>query len=330
MNHAMKYRTAAWLLGAAASLCSACDDDANKPADHVEHASSDAGTSPDAAGDAGDAKLSETFLAPGPDGFQTLVVGSWELPAGTELYRCVRFTLPQDLTVAAFRSLSPIGTHHTLITVADDPSEPDGAFDCDALTGGIRSVTASGVGSNDVELPEGIAMELKAGQQLVLNLHLVNPQDTPLRGQSGILMRQMPEDEVEQRAESLMAGTIKLDLPAGETTTQRGTCTMTGETNLFAVVPHMHSLGVHLKVTAHSSVMGDVVLTDRPYDFDSQLTYMLDQRVPMKAGDKVDVDCTYTNPSDHTVQFGNGSKDEMCYAGLYRYPALGGIYVCIQ
>jgi hypothetical protein len=330
---ATKVRTAAWLLGALSSMFCACAQQGVKAAEQPER--SDAGERSDAAPSppshaAASAAISEEFLADAADGFQTLVVGSWELPAASELYRCVRFTLPQDLTVGAFRSLGPIGTHHTLITVADDSTEPDGAADCDALTGGIHSVTAAGVGSNDVEMPESVGMALKAGQQLVLNLHLVNPADEPLRGQSGILVRQMAPEAVAQRAESLMAGTIKLELPAGQTTTQRGTCTMSGETTLFAVVPHMHALGVHLKVVAHSSVVGDVVLSDQPYDFGSQLTYLLDEHVPMHAGDKVDVDCTYANPTDHTVRFGNGSADEMCYAGLYRYPALGDIYVCIQ
>ena len=328
MKLATKFRSAGWLLGAVSLLFCACDEEADEATSRPKPP--DAGEISDASDAHAPAEISEEFLAPAGDGFQTLVVGSWEVPAASELYYCVRFTLPQDLTIGAFRSLSPLGTHHTLITVADDAFAPDGAFECDALTGGIHSVTAAGVGSNDVEMPEGIGMELKTGQQLVLNLHLVNPNDTPLRGQSGILMRLMAADTVEHRAESLMAGTIKLELPAKETTTQRGTCTMAGETTLFAVVPHMHALGVHLKVVAHSSVMGDVVLTDRPYEFGSQLTYPLDERVPMKKGDKVDVDCTFANPNDHMVKFGNGSADEMCYAGLYRYPALGDIYVCIQ
>lgn len=272
----------------------------------------------------------EGFLADAGDGWQTLVVGSWEIPAQQETYRCVRFTLPKNIAVGSFRALSPIGTHHTLLTIADSTGMPDGFNTCDAGTNGTQEIAGSGVGTNDFSMPEGVAVELKAGQQLILNLHLFNVTDEPIRGTSGTLIKLVADKDIKQRAEGVLAGTISLDLPAGEMSTMHGTCTLQDDVTLFAATPHMHQLGTYLKAVAHSSVSGDVVLHAGPYRFDEQRIYSLDDQVQMKAGDTLDVDCTYLNTTDQTVKFGNSSKAEMCFAGVYWYPAMGHQFVCIK
>jgi hypothetical protein len=127
-----------------------------------------------------------------------------------------------------------------------------------------------------------------------------------------------------------MAGTTHIEIPAGETAVEHGSCTLAQDATLFAVAPHMHRLGVHLKAVAQSSRQGDVSLRDDDYSFDSQLTYMLDQQVEMRAGDKMLVDCTYDNTTDRRVFYGSSTLDEMCFATVYRYPAGDGFFVCTE
>jgi len=86
-------------------------------------------------------------------GWTTFIEGKWQIAPGTETYRCVRTTLDHDFTVNKFRSLSPKGTHHTVLTVESDPTEPDGMTECEASTNGPSAVFGSGVGTNDYELP---------------------------------------------------------------------------------------------------------------------------------------------------------------------------------
>ena len=105
---------------------------------------------------------------------------------------------------------------------------------------------------------------------------------------------------------------------------------MTHDSTLFAVSPHMHQLGIHLKAVAHSSMAGEVVLMDKPYSFDEQLVYPLDKEVPMKKGDTVHVECTYQNTTNKPVMFGESSLSEMCFAGVYRYHAGAPGFVCVR
>lgn len=264
------------------------------------------------------------------DGWKTLVTGKWEVPAGEEMYQCVRFTVPQTVTIAAFRALSPPGTHHTLLTVSDTATEADGVGKCSGGSSGNRNISGSGVGTTDFVFPAGVGIQLKQGQQLLLNLHLFNVSDKPITGMSGTLIKVIEESAVKQYAEGILAGPFSLNIPAGGPTVQSGTCTVSHDVNIFGVGPHMHKLGIHLKAVAHSSVMGDIVLSDKPYDFDTQIIYPLAQEVPMKKGDTISVECTYMNPTGQTVKFGESTLDEMCFAGLYQYPAGSNGFLCVR
>ena len=42
------------------------------------------------------------------------------------------------------------------------------------------------------------------------------------------------------------------------------------------------------------------------------------------------VDCTHRNTTDKTVTFGESTLSEMCFAGLYRYPADGSSFGCVD
>jgi hypothetical protein len=197
--------------------------------------------------------------------------------------------------------------------------------ECDAATLGTQNLFGAGVGGMPRQLPEGLAMKLQAGSQLLLNLHLFNVTDQPLSGHSGSWIREIDEKDVKTLADGVVAGPVKLSVPPGRSMTT-GTCTFNRDGTLFGIMPHMHQLGVAMRVVAHSPARADVVLFDGPYSFDNQVTYPIDM-LKFQAGDTVDITCIYENPTDQTRHWGESTKDEMCVAGLGRFPA-GGQSVC--
>ena len=266
---------------------------------------------------------------PSSDGeWRTLLTGEWTLPQGTEGYSCVRHTMTEDLWVNGFEAISPHGTHHTLLTVGE-PNAPDGLTKCNAGTNRTYSVYGSGVGPERLEFPPGIALKIPKGTQLLLNLHLFNTGDADLSGNSGTLVRTIAESEVTTIAEGVLAGTIAIDIPPQQTTTTTGWCTMSSDVTLFAVAPHMHQLGIYEKVTAESSAVGEVPLFDGPYNFDDQ-SYHLIEPLNLAKGDRVRVECTHRNTTNQPVTFGESSLAEMCFAGMYRYPADGSPFICVD
>jgi hypothetical protein len=303
-----------------------CDDYRPEPSDASMGTGPGVGDSEGAAGSG--APAASQWLAESDDGWRRLIVGEWEIPAETETYRCVRLTVPEDVYVRGLRPISPVGTHHTVLSVSDTATQPDGLTECTAFDNGQRMIGGSGVGTEPVMYPDGIAYALRAGEQLMLNLHLFNVESEPLSGLSGIEVKTIDAEDADELAEGLLAGPVDLEIPPGRVV-QQGQCTFDHDATIVSILPHMHQLGVHMKITARSSVDGDVVIWDAPYDFDDQQAYPVDF-VEMAEGDVLEVECTYENDTDQTVMWGDSSLSEMCFAGVVRFPNAGSPNACVQ
>jgi hypothetical protein len=260
------------------------------------------------------------FLEDMGDGWQRLMEADWQLAAGSEGYRCMTLTIPEDIYIVAFEPQSPLGTHHATFGVNDRPSESDRVVACGVGTAGERKLQGSGAGTEASELPPGVAMPIHAGEQVLMNLHLFNVNDAPLSGRSGMWIKTVPKDQVVHEAETVLAGPLSLDIPVGRATTG-GSCTLRADATLFAVGPHMHQHGVHQRVTA-TTAAGEVMIYDAEYDFDHQLYYPVDE-LQLHAGDRVNVECTYLNDTDAPLHWGDSSLAEMCFTSLSLYPAVG-------
>ncbi|MGE0872790.1 MAG: hypothetical protein AB7P03_29820 [Kofleriaceae bacterium] len=262
----------------------------------------------------------------------SLIQRSWELPAGaTDTYRCRRIEVAEDLYIVGFRALAPFGTHHTLVTVTDADAQL-GDYDCSLQAIDSEMLYASGVGSDDLMTPEGVAIHVKAGQKLNLNLHLFNTSEETVTGESGILIDTIPADQVQQTADAIIAGKATFSLDAGIQEVH-ATCTVARDYQIFAVWPHMHQLATHQKVVLTPKAGGDpITLLDASYSFGEQKYYPKAPSVQVHAGDKIDVTCSYLNDTGAPVGSGDSSTEEMCFTGLFRYPAPANsnLYECIQ
>jgi len=264
----------------------------------------------------------DAFTPPGGERF-ILAAGDWSMPAGQEGYRCVRQTIDETIFVHEFYPIAPNGTHHTVVTFTTTPAQPDGVVSCDAATNAPDMIYGSGVGTEPLILPEGVAVEIPAGSQILVNLHLFNTSTEDITGNSGIEVVTMPEALVENRAEVILAGPLSFNIPAMTSGhVIDGRCTMADDVTVFAVMPHMHQLGTAMRVE-----VGGELLFEGTYSFDDQRYHDIAPELNLSSGTRVDVSCTYDNPTSSTVGFGDSSNQEMCFALLYRYPALGeGIF----
>ena len=242
-----------------------------------------------------------------------LISGDWSLQPDSENYVCVRKTITEDMYIKTILPVAPQGTHHFVLMVGD-PDAPDGTTNCDS-TLSKPAIFASGVGVQPLSMPDGIAVHIAAGQQLLLNLHLFNAGDTVLTGTSGIAIEPSDPVDTAHSAGVILAGkTIGLTVAPG-VTTQDATCTTAAGTTFFAVSPHMHLLGTHLTATYN----GATVL-DTDYAFDEQ-QFRPVTPVTTTANGKYHVTCTYANYSGSPVKFGESTEDEMCFAITFAYPA---------
>lgn len=253
------------------------------------------------------------------DGYVSLVSGSWSLPAATEKYVCVRLTATSDMFVRSLRPLAPLGTHHTVLMIGP-PDGPDGTVDCTSSL--VKpAIYASGLGTLPLDLPAGLAVHVRPGQQLLLNLHLFNASDGAITGTSGIEVQTLDAAAVQHEAGVVLVGKAQgLAVPPNQST-QTGRCTTPSNVTAFAVAPHMHMLGTHMKVSYAGADGSDTrVLLDQPYTFDAQRFSMLAPQLVTGAGGHLTVECSYMNTTGHMVYFGESSTQEMCYALTFVYP----------
>lgn len=266
-----------------------------------------------------------------PPDYNELIVRDWSIPPGSESYKCTRLTLQEDMYVTAFHGRSPLGTHHTVLSARQNSNRPDGDYDCDAGDIAHTMLFASGVGTDNLVFPEGVAIRLNAGDQLDLNLHLYNVSDATITGTSGTDVKLIPADDVVEEAEVVFGGqyAILLTNMPGVPQTIDGGCDFQQDGTVIALWPHMHQYGRHMKVT-HSGPGIDDVLLDTAFSFEEQLNYPIDP-VQVRAGERLDVECVYDNTSGSFVIFGDSSEAEMCFVGIYRYPATGaGTFDCVE
>ena len=273
-----------------------------------------------------------------PEGYTRLIGRTWSLPAPTsstpDVYRCARFTIPEDMYITNIIAQAPTGTHHTVLTFAgqNGTSGPDGDQDsCGVGTIGRVMLYASGVGTSPLDFPAGVGVKVSAGQQLHLNLHLFNATDDPITGETAILVKSQPTPPP-MIAEMVFAGAFIFNIQPGQTLDKTGGCTSTTAFNIFATWPHQHQLGTHHKFTVTRGTGGNAVTTtlhDDAYAFTEQNYYLAEPEFAVMPGDKLETTCTWKNTTNATVGWGESSNDEMCFTGLYRYPAQNeGIAKC--
>jgi hypothetical protein len=265
---------------------------------------------------------------PPPDadltGYTELIGRDWTMAPG-ERYKCIRIQAAQDMYIQSFQAQAPQGTHHTVVTIKDQLGGQGGSdlgeYECEVNTLDLQMLFASGVGTDALTFPDGVAMKIEAGQYINLNLHLFNTQGSAdLSGHSGVWVKTIPVDQVVQEAEMVFAGTMDFTIEAGMTGEASGGCTFNQPATIMTYWPHMHQIATHQKVTL--TVGGQqMVIHDEPFSFEEQKNYTLDPPIQVQSGDSINVVCSYDNTAgEEDVTFGDSSNTEMCFTGLYRYP----------
>jgi hypothetical protein len=260
-----------------------------------------------------------------PPGTMTmrLIASTFSLAPGVEKYQCERLTLPADLHIVRVTPVSPNGVHHEVLAI-DTAGNADGTTQCSAAAvANTKNLYASGINSPALNMPDKVALKISAGQQIQLNLHLLNAGTTPIDATAAIDVVVAMDASGYELAGVPFAGNVTFSVP-GAGGMVNGTCTVSNDTKLFAVFPHMHEVGKHIKIVA-----GGVTVWDDDYNFEDQKFGFHPNwpagvpEVPLKMGDKVNVTCTYgPTPDGQPRPFGDSSHQEMCFGILYVHPVI--------
>jgi hypothetical protein len=305
-------------------------------------------TTPDDAGPA-DAGPSGP-LAPPAVGLQ-LVSSPQTLAAGSFEYECWSFPVPQGAPfpiIGLQQQVPAVGVHHYAVFTSSDAYYGAAPFDCLSMGASWGLVTGGGVGTPAVAFPTNTALTLNLNQnqnpdagnytppvtQIVFQLHLLNATPTALTIPAAYINLEsttQPATDFQQIG-LLIAGTLEITIPPNTNNVEisggcGGSLTSTGGPspnmpNIFAVFPHMHTLGTNIEVqiTPQGSTTPNTLL-NKSWNFGEQGLVGITPNASANAGDQVQVTCTYDNTTSNTVSFGLTTSDEMCFGVLYYWPA---------
>lgn len=203
-----------------------------------------------------------------------------------------------------------------------------------ALSGGLGGWVP---GTTPAFLPDGIAMPLPAGADLILQTHF-HPNGAPQTEKTlvGLYFGPKPDRELTQlQAPAFFGIRANIDIPAGMKSYKvRGSFTIPADVDAVTVSAHAHYLSKEAKLTA-TLPSGEVkiLLWIRDWDFAWQDQYTFQNLLSLPKGTRIDGELTYDNSADNIhqpnnppkrVTWGEQSTDEMGSLILSVVPKVAG------
>jgi hypothetical protein len=240
--------------------------------------------------------------------FQT---DTFELEPGQERYLCYATTTEEELVIDGYESAGAPFLHHVVFSRANAP-EPEGWSECDILFRYTwEPLFLTGAGASELDFPEGNGHKIPAGTQLVVQLHLLNATEDPIAESVAITMKRSSAEDPKPIG-TYAFGSSDVSLPPSQSSMLEAVCTVDEPVHLVAMFPHMHLLGTAMTFEVGKSEDDMEMVFERdPYNFDDQHVELID--LTLEPGDVTRVRCSYDNPHDETITFGESTKNEMCF-----------------
>lgn len=258
-----------------------------------------------------------------------------EVPAlGTQPYRYVivptGFTRDTWVRQAEARAGDRAHTHHIVVSIREPDSpwmrrEPVGIpfMSKPGDDGGVGAqgefLTGYGPGSMPETLGPGQAKLIKAGSDLVFQLHYTaNGTAGSDRSRVGLILA---KEKPRERVLMMAAANVRFVIPPGDPDAiVEARVKLYREATLVSLLPHMHLRGKSFEFRAlYPNGEKEDLLSVPHYNFDWQLSYYLDHPKRMPAGTIIEgvahFDNSPNNPrnpdSSRAVRFGDQNWDEM-------------------
>jgi hypothetical protein len=255
-------------------------------------------------------------------GYQ-LATGDYTVGAGTEHYFCFAHTLTEAEAVAItrFDVFASQSVHHSVMFKTLAP-EPEGFSDCPVLAKETwLPMFAGGRNTQGLDLPTGAGFYLKANDQILLQLHLLNATLEDSTEHTFINLTYADDANSITPAGIFALGTMNIDIPAGARDyTITADCNVDKTLNVFAAFPHMHQIGtkITLEHSTTTAAAATMMYARDPWVFGDQPMDSLP--VTINKGDYLRASCSYDNNTGVDVKFGEHTSNEMCYLVLFYTP----------
>jgi hypothetical protein len=266
------------------------------------------------------------------DDMLSFETGEYEV-AGGDAFECFYTDVVTDreLAVRGAAGEQEQGGHHITIYYTElvkdpqhHPCQTAEMADWRMIGGGGDEAEAA---VSKLRMPDGLAIRVPAGAQIVLQSHYINLGESFTANDSASL-ELVPPGSIESYVNQFVFNDVGFSIPPHEELESVSTCTTPADVDLIRLLGHMHEWGSYYKLErldgddeAIETVIEkewDPVYTSDP----DILTFEPDQPMHMAAGTRLRQTCRWFNDTADPILF----PREMCLAyGLY-YPDSGEIF----
>lgn len=167
------------------------------------------------------------------------------------------------------------------------------------------------------DLPEGTGVWVEEGEVVILQMHYNTSAAGPQPDQSQVSFK--VDDSVDHPgviqpwADPSWLGSERMEIPAGSSATHDFSYTFGDDYLVWTAALHMHTLGERAELRIDRGDGSEAcMLRIEDWDFHWQRTYRFTEAKPIADGDAVSVECSWDNPGEEAVYWGEGTGDEMC------------------
>lgn len=273
-----------------------------------------------------DAASGELRVPPLNAGMQIMTPG-FDIPPGAEIYACYHTELAYDapIDVQYYESKMGPGSHHFILYKMDDDSAPIGSLDPIWCVGDFNHqnwIYSAAQPHIDLQMPEGVAVQLKPRQRVMLDMHYINATDQTLKAE--VRVNLMFARGAFQNAASMVSYNSDIRVPAHGTQTVSSDCTPGDGAKFFYLLTHTHRHGVLSTVhrVLADGALGEELVRSSDWERPQEGKWMHEPYLTFAPGEKLRIDCSYRNDTDQIIMTGPSAvANEMCMLIAYFHPA---------
>jgi len=215
--------------------------------------------------------------------------------------------------------------HHILVFETKKAIEAN-PHPCSTFQNGWKMIAGWAPGGSAFELPPEAGLPQNEGvTHYAVQLHYNNAKNLAGQRDASGMELCTTEDLRPNDAAVLAFGSVRVNIPPRSTT--KIACDYVFDdrfkgATFFTASPHMHKRGQSMstrRLVAGKSPELDVH-TQAIFDFENQGGRPINVKVA--PGDVFRTECTFKNPDDKTITFGENTDDEMCFHFMNYYPAV--------
>ncbi|HJZ85105.1 MAG TPA: hypothetical protein VKN99_08050 [Polyangia bacterium] len=265
---------------------------------------------------------------PPPQNGIQLASPAFTLNPGDEVFKCWFTSIASDTDIAAVKFSSEMtpGSHHFIVFTTAQAQRPDGTFeDCQGVGGtGINDTPvwlyAAQDPHNELNMPAGVAMPLKAHQPLIFNMHYLNTTQSPMTVQVWVNLDYATGGY--QKAGAFVTFNTMISIPPGGTQTVGGNCSVPAGIKFFTMSTHSHKRTTDAMAARYlNGQVGEVLVNTTDWEH-ATVSKWGDPYLTLAPGEQIHYECSYRNTTTQTITVGESANtNEMCMAVGYYFPA---------